>query len=52
MPTDTTIEDAIRESLQGDPRIPDPAQVAVVVEDGTAIMRGTVSSFSQRRARR
>ena len=50
MPTDTTIEDAIRESLQGDPRIPDPAQVAVVVEDGTAIMRGTVSSFSQRRA--
>jgi osmotically-inducible protein OsmY len=48
--TDTTIEDAIRESLDFDPRIPDPSQVAVAVETGTAIMRGTVGSLSQRRA--
>jgi osmotically-inducible protein OsmY len=50
MPTNATIEDDIRESLDFDPRIGDPAQVAVAVEDGTAIMRGTVGSFSQRRA--
>lgn len=50
MITDTTIEDAIRESLDLDPRIPDPSQVAVDVETGTAIMRGTVGSLSQRRA--
>jgi osmotically-inducible protein OsmY len=50
VPTETTIEDAIRESLNFDPRIPDPSQVAVAVETGTAIMRGTVGSLSQRRA--
>jgi hyperosmotically inducible protein len=50
MRTDTTIEDAIRESLDFDPRIPDPSQVAVAVETGTAIMRGTLGSLSQRRA--
>src|SRR3954470_11597063 len=50
MPTDTTIEDGIRESLDFDPRIPDPEQVAIAVDAGTATMRGTVGSFSQRRA--
>jgi osmotically-inducible protein OsmY len=48
--TETTTEDAIRESLNLDPRIPYPEQVAVDFEDGTAILRGTVGSFSQRRA--
>jgi osmotically-inducible protein OsmY len=46
----TTTEDAIRESLNLDPRIPDPEQIAVACEDGTAVLRGTVGSFSQRRA--
>lgn len=50
MSTETITEDAIRESLTGDPRIPDPEQVAVAFDDGTAILRGTVGSFSQRRA--
>lgn len=50
MPTDTAIEDAVRESLDYDPRIPDPDGIAVAVADGTAIMRGTVGSFRQRRA--
>ena len=50
MPTDTTTEDRIRESLDCDPRIPDPEQVAVAVEGGTATLRGTAGSFSQRRA--
>jgi osmotically-inducible protein OsmY len=50
MPTDVTIEDGIRESLDLDPRIPEPEQVAIAVDDGAAIMRGTVGSFSQRRA--
>jgi osmotically-inducible protein OsmY len=48
--TDATIEDAIRESLDFDPRIQDPEQVAVAVAAGTAILRGTLGSFSQRRA--
>ena len=50
MSIETITEDAIRESLTLDPRIPDPEQVAVAFEDGTAILRGTVGSFSQRRA--
>ena len=50
MSIETTTEDAIRESLTLDPRIPDPEQVAVGFGDGTAVLRGTVGSFSQRRA--
>jgi osmotically-inducible protein OsmY len=46
----TTIEDAVREALVLDPRIDGPEQVAVAVEAGTAILRGTVGGFSQRRA--
>jgi osmotically-inducible protein OsmY len=46
----STVEDAVRDSLVHDPRIPDPSEVAVVTVDGTAILRGTVGSFSQRRA--
>jgi osmotically-inducible protein OsmY len=43
-------EDAVREILSSDPRISDPQQIAVAFEDGTAVLRGTVGSFSQRRA--
>jgi osmotically-inducible protein OsmY len=48
--TDTTLELAIRQSLDFDPRLPDPAAVAVAVSGGIATLRGTVGSFSQRRA--
>ena len=50
MPTNATIEDEIRDTLVLDPRIPDPAEIAVSAEAGTAILRGTVGSFRQRRA--
>jgi osmotically-inducible protein OsmY len=50
MLTNTSLEDAVIDSLDLDPRIPDAAEIAVSVEDGTAILRGTVERFSQRRA--
>src|ERR1700751_4508519 len=50
MSKDSITEDAIRDSLIRDPRIPDPSEIAVAAFDGTAILRGTVGSFSQRRA--
>lgn len=50
MPINTTIEDAVKDALFVDPRIPDPEQVAVSAEAGTVTLRGTVGSFSQRRA--
>jgi osmotically-inducible protein OsmY len=50
MSTDSRLEDAIRDSLINDPRIPEPSEIAVTAVDGTAILRGTVGSFSQRRA--
>ena len=50
MSTDSRLEDAIRDSLIHDPRIPEPSEIAVSAVDGTAILRGTVGSFSQRRA--
>jgi osmotically-inducible protein OsmY len=50
VPTDAAIENAVRESLDHDPRVPFAEQVAIAAEDGLVIMRGTVGSFSQRRA--
>ena len=50
MSTNTNVEDAVRDSLIRDPRIPGPSEIAVTAVDGTAILRGTVGSFSQRRA--
>jgi osmotically-inducible protein OsmY len=44
------IEDAVRDSLVLDPRLPDPEQVAVSADGDTVTLRGTVGSFSQRRA--
>jgi osmotically-inducible protein OsmY len=46
----TSIEDAVRDVLSLDQRIPDPEQVAVSADAGTVTLRGTVGSFSQRRA--
>jgi osmotically-inducible protein OsmY len=50
MSNEATLEGAIRESLDFDPRVPDPDAVAVAVVDGIATLRGTLGSFSQRRA--
>jgi osmotically-inducible protein OsmY len=50
MPADAVIEDEIRGMLARDPRLPLPAEVAVSATNGTVVLRGTVGSFSQRRA--
>ena len=50
MPTNTAIEDDVRSTLDFDPRIPDPTDIAVSADDGTLTLRGTVGSFAQRRA--
>jgi osmotically-inducible protein OsmY len=48
--SDTTLEDAALASLDRDPRIPASSEIAVSVDDGIVTLRGTVESFSQRRA--
>jgi osmotically-inducible protein OsmY len=48
--TNTPLEDAVIERLDSDPRIPDSAEVAVSASDGMVTLRGSVESFSQRRA--
>jgi osmotically-inducible protein OsmY len=50
MSYNTTVEDDIRAALIGDPRVPSPDEVAISVGDGVVVLRGTVGSFSQRRA--
>jgi len=50
MLTNTTVEDDIRTALELDPRIPDDEEIALSSEEGTVTLRGTVGSFSQRRA--
>jgi BON domain len=45
-----TVERAVRDSLNHDPRISDPSEVAVTALDGAVILRSTVGSVSQRRA--
>lgn len=50
MLTNTTVEDEVRDALQLDPRIPDDGEIAMSAEEGTVTLRGTVGSFSQRRA--
>jgi len=48
--TYVSIETAVMEALRADPRLPHPEEVAVTVEDDAVTLRGTVGSFSQRRA--
>lgn len=48
--TDTSLSDAVIASLSSDPRTPDAALIAVDDERGIITLRGTVASFSQRRA--
>ena len=50
MLTDTPLADAVIANLDIDPRIPSSREIAVAADDGTVTLRGTVESFSQRRA--
>jgi osmotically-inducible protein OsmY len=50
MLTDTPLADAVLASLDLDPRIPDSLEIAVEADDRAVTLRGTVESFSQRRA--
>ena len=50
MLTNSTLEDAVIESLDLDPRIPDAAEIAVSADGGMVMLRGTVERLSQRRA--
>jgi osmotically-inducible protein OsmY len=50
MLTNTSLEDAVTDSLGRDPRIPDSIEIAVAVDGGLVTLRGTVENFSQRRA--
>jgi osmotically-inducible protein OsmY len=47
---DVSIETAILDALRSDPRIPHPEEIAVAVDEDAVTLRGTVGSFSQRRA--
>jgi osmotically-inducible protein OsmY len=47
---DVSIETAVAEALRSDPRIPHPEEVAVTVDEDAVTLRGTVGSFSERRA--
>jgi osmotically-inducible protein OsmY len=48
--TNATVEDGVRAALDLDRRIPDPVEIAMSADNGTLTLRGTVGSFSQRRA--
>jgi len=50
MLTNTTVEDDVRDALQLDPRIHHDEEIALSAEEGAITLRGTVGSFSQRRA--
>jgi osmotically-inducible protein OsmY len=50
MPTRVSVQDAVRDALDNDSRLPHPSEVAVLFEDGVVTLRGTVGSFGQRLA--
>jgi len=50
MLTNTALEGDVIASLDLDPRIPDPVEIAVAADGDTVALRGTVESFRQRRA--
>lgn len=50
MSNDKVIIDAIRATLESDPRVPRPKEVAVSEREGTVTLRGSVGSFPQRHA--
>jgi osmotically-inducible protein OsmY len=44
------LEDAVRNALRDDPRVPYPDEIAIDTYDGMVTLRGTVGSFAQDRA--
>ena len=50
MLTNTSLEDAVTDNLGRDARLPESLEIAVSADDGLVTLRGTVESFSQRRA--
>ena len=50
MLTNTPLEDAVIDSIDRDPRIPEALEIAVSADGGIVTLRGTVERFSQRRA--
>jgi osmotically-inducible protein OsmY len=48
--TDNSLEAAVLNSLDLDPRIPDSNEIAVSADDGIVVLRGSVESFGQRHA--
>jgi osmotically-inducible protein OsmY len=48
--TQASIEDAVVEAIRSDPRIPHPEEIAVAADENAVTLRGTVGTFSQRRA--
>jgi osmotically-inducible protein OsmY len=50
MLTDTPLADAVIANIEDDPRIPDSLEIAVAANGGIVTLRGSVESFSQRRA--
>jgi osmotically-inducible protein OsmY len=44
------LEDQVRAAIDDDPRIRNPDEIAIAVTDGIVTLRGTLGSFSQRRA--
>jgi osmotically-inducible protein OsmY len=50
MKTDSELEDDVLAELEWDPKIPDPAEIAVAARLGHVTLRGTVNSLHQRHA--
>ena len=50
MATQASIEDVVVEAIRADPRIPHPEEIAVYADEDAVTLRGTVGTFSQRRA--
>jgi osmotically-inducible protein OsmY len=48
--TQGSIEHAVLEAMRSEPRIPHPEEIAVAVDGDAVTLRGTVGTFSQRRA--
>jgi osmotically-inducible protein OsmY len=48
--TNDSIQDAVRDELAGDPRLPYVEEIAVEAYGGAVTLRGTVGSFAQQRA--
>ena len=50
MATQVSIEQAVLEAMRSEPRIRHPEEIAVAVDGDAVTLRGTVGTFSERRA--